>query len=144
MNRPAWYALALITCACSGSPDESRGVRTVEAPAAARAPGAAPAGPAATAPASPAAPAKPKAPSPFQRSFTDPFEQHAYKAAVNGCYYYPPELLAKQFGTAADREAIARAYSTISETDTHREARYVGCLEGLAAPGAGNRKQFGQ
>ena len=144
MNRPAWYALALITCACSGSPDDSRGVRTVEAPAAARAPGAPPAGPAATATAAPAAPAKPKAPSPFQRSFTDPFEQHAYKAAVNGCYYYPPELLAKQFGTAADREAIARAYSTISDTDTHREARYVGCLEGLAAPGAGNRKQFGQ
>ena len=143
MNR-AWYALTLLLCACSGSPDATRGVGTAEAPAAPRAPDAPSSGPVATAPTAPAVAAKAKAPSPFQRSFTDPFEQHAYKAAVNGCYYYPPELLAKQFGTATDHEAIARAYAAISETDKHGGARYVGCLEGLAAPGAGNRKQFGQ
>lgn len=130
-----WLAVALaaLLCGCSAGPDESRAVNS----AAAR-PDAGVRPPASTAP----SPAPAQVTSPYQRSFSNPFVAHSYKVAVNGCFYYPPDALAKQFGTTTDREAIARAYAALSKEGEQRDASYLGCLEGLSAPGAGQRKQF--
>lgn len=80
---------------------------------------------------------------PYAHVFPDSLVQNTYKAAVDLCFYDPPTKLASEFGVANDRDAIARAYSMGSTEGAHREAAYVGCLEGLSGPGAGQKKQFG-
>lgn len=83
-------------------------------------------------------------PGPYARVFSDPLVQNTYKVAVDLCFYYPPEKLASGLGVANNLEAIAREHSMGSQAGAHRNAGYVGCLEGLSAPGAGQRKQFGR
>lgn len=80
---------------------------------------------------------------PYAHVFPDPLVQNTYTVAVDLCFYDPPSKLASEFGVVNDRESIARAYSIGSIEGAHREAAYVGCLEGLSAPGAGQKKRFG-
>lgn len=80
---------------------------------------------------------------PYARAFPDSLVQNTYTVAVDLCFYDPPAKLASELGVANDREAIARAYSMGSTEGAHRDAAYVGCLEGLSGPGAGQKKQFG-
>ena len=130
MNPWMCCALVFVLGACSGGQNEPRAV-PAEAP---------PRAPSASAPEGLAA----DSPGPYRRSYSDPFVQHAYRSAVSGCFYFPREALAKQLRTTNDAEAIARAYSLQLEADAHREAGYLGCMEGLNTPGAGQRKQFGK
>lgn len=81
---------------------------------------------------------------PYERDFPDSLVQNTYEAAVDLCFYDPPAKLASEFGVSNDREAIAQAYAIGSTEGAHRDAAYVGCLEGLSAPGAGKKKQFGR
>jgi hypothetical protein len=80
---------------------------------------------------------------PYSHVFPDSLVQNTYETAVDLCFYDPPAKLASEFRVANDREAIARAYSMGSTEGAHQDAAYVGCLEGLSGPGAGQRKQFG-
>ena len=82
--------------------------------------------------------------SPYKRSYPDRLVQNTYTVAVDGCYYDSPAKLASDLGVVNDPDAIARAYSMSSQPGVHRDASYVGCLEGLSAPGAGMKKQFGK
>jgi hypothetical protein len=81
---------------------------------------------------------------PYAHAFSDPLVQNTYTVAVDSCFYDPPAKLASELGVSNDREAIARAYSMGSTAGPHRDAGYIGCLEGLSAPGAGQKKQFGR
>ena len=81
---------------------------------------------------------------PYKRKYSDRFVQNTYTVAVDGCYYDSPTKLASELGVANNPEAIAREYSKVSRRGVHRDASYVGCLEGLSSPGAGMKKQFGK
>ncbi|MGH2747128.1 MAG: hypothetical protein ACRDKB_04295 [Actinomycetota bacterium] len=65
--------------------------------------------------------------------FSDPLVQNTYEVAVLVCGDAGPKAIAKEFGAPADDlDAIARAYSTdLLKEGPHRDAGYVGCLEGL-------------
>ena len=79
---------------------------------------------------------------PYDRTFSDPFLQNTYESAVEICYYNTPEFIASDLGVANNSEAIARAFSMGSVAGPHREVGYIGCLEGLLAPGAGRKQQY--
>lgn len=80
----------------------------------------------------------------YKRRYSDRFVQNTYTVAVDVCYYDSPAKLASELGVANDPDAIAREYSMGSKKSVHRNASYIGCLEGLLAPGAGMKKQFGK
>lgn len=80
----------------------------------------------------------------YARTYADPLVQNTYTVAVEICFYDPPQKLASELGVVPTREAVAKAYALGSKAGARRNAAYVECSEGLSAPGAGQRKQFGR
>jgi hypothetical protein len=57
----------------------------------------------------------------------------AYTAAHNSCSLFPLDELARQNGTKATPEAVARKVSEGELTAAARKQAYQGCLDGLKA-----------
>jgi hypothetical protein len=80
--------------------------------------------------------------SPYARQYPDASVQGTYERAVDACFYDRPQKLASDLGVTNDPGEIAREFSMRSEGGPQRDAAYVGCLEGLSAPGAGEERPF--
>lgn len=57
----------------------------------------------------------------------------AYTAAHNSCSLFPLDELARQNGTKATPEAVARKISQGELTEKAKEEAYQGCLDGIDA-----------
>jgi hypothetical protein len=59
----------------------------------------------------------------------------AYTAAHNSCSLFPLDELARQNGTKATPEAVARKISSSELTAKGKKQAYQGCLDGIKAGG---------
>jgi hypothetical protein len=59
----------------------------------------------------------------------------AYTAAHNSCSLFPLDELARQNGTKATAEAVARKISESELTPKGKKEAYQGCLDGIKAGG---------
>lgn len=78
----------------------------------------------------------------YRRQYADPLTNSTYRSGVEYCYFHRRGDLAALMGAPDDAERIARAYSLGVQEGPYRDAAYVGCLEGIVSPGAGQHRPY--